>query len=205
MQLIARFSKDLIEAGVDEVGRGCLAGPVVAAAVVLDPHFQDPGLRDSKRLSASDRVYFDQIIRQQALCVAVGIVAPSVIDQINIANATFRAMVQAVEGLTTAPELLLVDGNRFPVTTSMPSKCLIKGDDRYLSIAAASIVAKVYRDNYMQKIHDECPEFGWKSNKGYPSPVHLEGLLRYGVTKYHRRSYRPVRQQQKIYQRVHHL
>jgi ribonuclease HII len=183
------YHKKLIEAGIDEAGRGCFAGPVVAAAVILDKSYRNPMLNDSKQLSAKQREGMRQIIEKEAISHAVAIIDVPVIDEINILNATYKAMNQAVNSLKLKPQLLLVDGNRFKNETGIKNICIIKGDEKYLSIAAASILAKTYRDEYMRVLDRQYPHYGWSKNKGYPTPGHKEAIARYGITEYHRKSF----------------
>ncbi len=183
------FSKTLIEAGCDEAGRGCLAGPVVAAAVILPKDFSHPLLNDSKQLSEKKRDELRITIETEAISYGVCFVHEEEIDEINILNASFLAMHRAIDQLTVQPELLLIDGNRFNKYGETPHECIIKGDGKYLSIAAASILAKTYRDEYMLKIHEEYPHYDWKSNKGYPTKKHRLEILHNGDCKYHRKSF----------------
>lgn len=179
-----------IEAGCDEAGRGCLAGPVVAAAVILPTDFHHPLLNDSKQLSEKQRELLRPVIEKEALSFAVSFVDIEKIDEINILNASILAMHQAVAQLNTKPEHLIIDGNRFHPYPNIPHTCFIKGDGRFLSIAAASILAKTYRDEFMLKIHEEFPNYQWNKNKGYPSKNHRRAILEYGATKYHRKTFK---------------
>lgn len=188
--LIRRFSEHLFEAGTDEAGRGCLAGPVTAAAVILPEHFENPLLNDSKQLSEKQRDGLRPIIEEHALCYSVTHLDHSVIDEINILNASIKAMQECVLKLNPAPLHIIVDGNRFKKVGNIPHNCIVKGDSKYLSIAAASVLAKTYRDAYMLKIHEEFPMYNWKQNKGYPTEEHRDAIRKYGVTKYHRMSFR---------------
>lgn len=181
--------KNLIEAGCDEAGRGCLAGPVVAAAVILPKNFTNELLNDSKKLSEKQRNKLRPVIEEQAVCFGVGIVSPQEIDEINILNASFLAMHRAVEKLNPVPEHLLIDGNRFNPYPGIKHTCIIKGDGKYMNIAAASVLAKTYRDEIMEKLHDEFPQYAWKSNKGYPTKKHREAIKQFGATPYHRQSF----------------
>ncbi|MCO4294749.1 ribonuclease HII [Solitalea sp. MAHUQ-68] len=183
------YQQELIEAGCDEAGRGCLAGPVFAAAVVLPKEFEHPELNDSKKLTEVKRYELRSFIEQNSLAWAVGVVDNVEIDSINILNASFLAMHRAVEQLKTAPEFLLIDGNRFKKYKDLPHNCIVKGDAKYYSIAAASILAKTYRDDFMNKIHQEFPHFDWLNNKGYPTQKHRNGIKDFGPTKYHRMSF----------------
>ncbi len=187
--LLLKKYKDKIEAGCDEAGRGCLAGPVVAAAVILPPDFSNDLLNDSKKLSETKRQKLRPIIEKEALAWGVSFVHEKEIDQINILNASFTAMHRAVDQLNQKPELLLIDGNRFNPYPNISHECIIKGDGKFLSIAAASVLAKTYRDEYMEKIHDEFPHYDWKSNKGYPTIKHRRAILEHGDCVYHRRSF----------------
>lgn len=185
---------EILECGCDEVGRGCIAGPVFAAAVILPYNYQNEEINDSKQLSAAKRNQMRMIIERDALAWAVGQVSEKEIDKINILQASFLAMTRAVEQLTLKPQLLLIDGNRFVNRTDIPYKTVVKGDATYLSIAAASILAKCYRDELMERLHEEYPMYGWKDNKGYPTPYHQEAVLKYGNSPYHRRSFQLKRQ-----------
>lgn len=185
-----QYHPDLLEAGLDEAGRGCLAGPVVAAAVILPPDFTHSELNDSKQLSHKKRMQIREDIYEQALAWAVGIISPERIDEVNILNASFDAMIEAVEALKITPEYLLVDGNRFrPRHLKIPYRCEIKGDGRFLNIAAASILAKTHRDEIMETLDGEYPEYQWARNKGYPTKQHREAIWTHGVTEYHRKSF----------------
>ncbi|MCO6491429.1 MAG: ribonuclease HII [Phaeodactylibacter sp.] len=180
----------LTEAGCDEAGRGCLAGPVFAAAVILPKDFAHPLLNDSKQLSERDRYAARQIVEAHALAWAVARVDSEEIDKINILNASFLAMHRALDQLNLAPESLLIDGNRFKPYRSLPFHCIIKGDGKLLPIAAASILAKTYRDDYMMRLDAEYPYYQWRSNRGYPTRAHREAILEHGASPYHRRSFR---------------
>jgi len=184
------FSDRKNEAGCDEAGRGCLAGPVFAAAVILPPDFELPELNDSKQLSEKIRYQLRPIIEEKAVAWAVGIVSNEEIDQINILNASYLAMHRAVDQLAIAPEYLIIDGNRFRAYKTTPHSCIVKGDSKYLSIAAASVLAKTYRDDFMVKIHNEFPEYNWKQNKGYPTVDHRSAIEKYGETCYHRMTFK---------------
>jgi ribonuclease HII len=184
------YTKGLIEAGLDEVGRGCLAGPVVAAAVVLPPDYTHPLLTDSKQLLRSQRYVLRDEIMRQALAWAVAEASQVEIDEINILKASFLAMHRAVDQLSVRPEHLLVDGNRFVPYPMVPHTCIVKGDGLYLSIAAASILAKTYRDDLMAELSACFPEYGWEQNVGYPTPHHRRAIEKYGLTIHHRRSFR---------------
>ena len=189
--MLAPFlSEYLIEAGCDEAGRGCLAGPVFAAAVILPKDFTHPLLNDSKQLSEKNRYAARQIVEKEALAWAVAQVDPAEIDEINILRASFVAMHRALDQLTIRPEQLLIDGNRFHTYRDTPHHTIVKGDGKYLSIAAASILAKTYRDDYMLRIHEDFPYYCWDSNKGYPAKVHREAIAKHGPSPYHRMSFR---------------
>jgi len=184
------FTGLLYEAGCDEAGRGCLAGPVFAAAVILPINFYIKDLNDSKLLSAKKRLKLQRIIEENAISFAIGIVTPEEIDKINIFNASMLAMHRAIENLKIKPEYLIIDGNKFLKYKDVPHQCIIKGDRKYASIAAASIIAKTYRDEYMIKIHEEHTEYQWDKNKGYPTSYHIKAIEKYGLTKYHRKSFK---------------
>lgn len=195
MPLKSHFSDtEILECGCDEVGRGCIAGPVFAAAVILPYNYQNEEINDSKQLSAAKRNQMRMIIERDALAWAVGQVSEKEIDKINILQASFLAMTRAVLQLSLKPQLLLIDGNRFVNRTDIPYKTVVKGDATYLSIAAASILAKCYRDELMERLHEEYPMYGWKDNKGYPTPYHQDAVLKYGNSPYHRRSFQLKRQ-----------
>lgn len=195
MSLKSHFSEtEILECGCDEVGRGCIAGPVFAAAVILPFNYQNEEINDSKQLTAVKRQNLRNIIERDALAWAVGQVSEKEIDQINILKASFLAMTRAVQQLSLKPQLLLIDGNRFVNQTDIPYHTVIKGDATYLSIAAASILAKCYRDDLMENLHNEYPQYGWKDNKGYPTPSHQDAVFKYGLSPYHRRSFQLKRQ-----------
>lgn len=179
----------IIEAGSDEAGRGCLAGPVFAAAVILPDNFYHEKLYDSKQLSEKDRDELRVIIEQNALCYAVETCSSQEIDEINILWASVRAMHKALSKLTVKPQHILVDGNRFRAYENIPHTCVVKGDSLYMSIAAASVLAKTYRDEYMQRLSEEFPVYDWASNKGYPTRAHREAIKKYGITEHHRKSF----------------
>lgn len=187
--LLPYLHKDLIEAGCDEAGRGCLAGAVYAAAVILPKDFENEELNDSKQLTERQRYKLREVIEQNALAWAVGVVSPEEIDKINILNASFLAMHRAINSLKIRPEFLLIDGNRFNKYENIPYQTIIKGDGKYLSIAAASILAKTYRDDYMNALDKEYPQYDWRKNKGYPTKKHRQAIQDYGVTPYHRMTY----------------
>lgn len=192
------YQHELIEAGCDEAGRGCLAGPVFAAAVILPPDFQNSLLTDSKQLSEKQRNKLRVIIKKEAVSYAVAQVTPQEIDQINIRNASFLAMHKAINKLSPKPQLLLIDGNAFNPYPQIHHLCIIKGDGLYLNIAAASVLAKTYRDDYMSKLHDDYPQYLWQSNKGYPTKAHRKAIEDHGITVHHRRSFRLSNQQLKF-------
>ena len=179
----------MIEAGCDEAGRGCLAGSVYAAAVILPPDYQNPDLNDSKKLTDKKRKALREQIERDAVAWAVGIVTPDEIDKINILNASILAMHRALDQLKVRPEAVIVDGNRFKPYQNLPYTTVVKGDGKYLAIAAASILAKTYRDDYMDALAEEYPQYDWKSNKGYPTKKHRAAIKQFGVTPYHRMSY----------------
>lgn len=179
----------LVEAGCDEAGRGCLAGSVYAAAVIFPPGYENAELNDSKQLTAARRYKLRKVIEHDALAWAVGIVTPEEIDEINILNASILAMHRALDVLKVRPEFVIVDGNRFKPYGEIPHVTVVKGDGKYLSIAAASILAKTYRDDYMHALHEEFPMYGWNRNAGYPTKQHREAILKYGITPYHRKSF----------------
>jgi ribonuclease HII len=187
-----RFQNKLIEAGVDEAGRGCLAGPVFAAAVILPKKFKSELLNDSKQLSEKKREELRPIIENEALAWAVGIATHEEIDKINILNASYLAMHRAIEQLKKSPQLLLIDGNRFKKYKDIPFKCIVKGDGKYMSIAAASILAKTHRDEYMMKMDEEFPHYQWRKNKGYGTLKHRMALEEYGESIIHRKSFKVV-------------
>lgn len=207
--LLPHYYKDLIEAGCDEAGRGCLAGSVYAAAVILPPDYDNPELNDSKKLTEKRRYALREQIQRDAVAWAVGIVTPEEIDEINILHASFLAMHRAIAALSVRPQALIIDGNRFDPTpriphtcqadssllthhsslSSLPYACIVHGDAKYQAIAAASILAKTYRDDYMNRLDEEFPVYKWKKNKGYPTKDHRAAIAEYGITKYHRKSY----------------
>lgn len=190
MTLIKSWSNQYIEAGCDEVGRGCLCGPVVAATVILDANFDQKLINDSKKLSFKTRLELDSYIKDNVIDYGIAELSPEFIDQHNILNASIHAMHRALDQLKTRPELILVDGNKFHPYNYTPHQCVIKGDSKILSIAAASILAKNYRDQLMIQLHEEFPEYGWNKNMGYATKTHREALKKYGPTKYHRKSFR---------------
>lgn len=196
--LSLQFSNFNLETGTDEAGRGCLAGPVTAAAVILPAHFENSILNDSKQLSEKAREKLRPIIEEQAVSFAVTHLEPIIIDEINILNASIKAMQESILKLNPKPEYIIVDGNRFKPVADIPYSCIVKGDAKFMSIAAASVLAKTYRDEYMNKIHEEFPMYNWKQNKGYPTQEHREAIRKYGVTKYHRMSFRLLPEQLKL-------
>jgi len=183
------------EAGTDEAGRGCLAGPVTAAAIILPQNFRNSVLNDSKQLSEIKRTLLKPILEKEAISFSVCHVFEDEIDEINILNASFLAMHRAIDKLEPLPSFIIVDGNRFKPYPNIEHECIIKGDGKYMSIAAASVLAKTYRDEYMAKIHEEFPMYNWKKNKGYPTKEHREAIKQYGLTKYHRKSFRQLPEQ----------
>lgn len=190
MDLLKKWSENYIEAGCDEVGRGCLCGPVVAAAVILDENFEQNLVNDSKKLNFKTRMDLDTYIKDNVKNFAIAELPPAFIDEHNILNASIHAMHRALDKLTIRPEFILVDGNKFHPYNFIPHQCVIKGDSKFLSIAAASILAKNYRDKLMIELHDEHPEYGWNTNFGYATKKHQEALIKHGITKYHRQSFR---------------
>ncbi len=184
------YHKTFIEAGCDEAGRGCFAGPVFAAAVILPKKFRHPVLNDSKQLSAAQRYELRKVIEDKAIAHAVAMTDHEEIDRINILQASFKAMHAALDRLPVLPELLLIDGNRFTPYKEVQHHCIVEGDGLYMSIAAASILAKTYRDDYMLRLHEEHPQYNWKQNKGYGTKEHRAAIAAYGLCKYHRRSFR---------------
>ncbi len=188
----------VVEAGCDEAGRGCIAGPVFAAAVILPQQFSNPVLDDSKKLSAKKRCTLRTLIEQEALAWGVGVVSEKEIDQINILNASFLAMHRALDSLQLVPTHLLIDGNRFKPYGHISHSCIVKGDGIYASIAAASILAKTHRDEYMESLHQEYPLYAWNKNKGYPTREHRKAVLKHGPTPYHRRSFRLLDDQTRL-------
>jgi len=193
--LLKSYTNLKFECGTDEAGRGCLAGPVTAAAVLLPEDFINELLNDSKQLSEKKRDSLRPIIEKNALCYSVTHIEPLIIDEINILNASIHAMQECIKKLNPIPNHIIVDGNRFKPVENIPHSCIIKGDSKYLSIAAASVLAKTYRDDYMNTIHEEFPMYNWKQNKGYPTKEHREAIRKYGTTKYHRMSFRLLPEQ----------
>jgi ribonuclease HII len=186
------LDKELIEAGCDEAGRGCLAGPVYAAAVILPKNFKNKLLNDSKQLSDKQRKELRPIIEKEAISWALGIVSVEEIDEINILNASFLAMHRALDQLNTVPQSLLIDGNRFKKYKDIPHHCIIEGDGKYLSIAAASVLAKTYRDDHMDELHLQFPHYGWESNRAYATKAHRAAIEQFGLTEHHRKTFRQL-------------
>lgn len=197
--LLSSYTPDKIEAGCDEAGRGCLAGPVVAAAVILPKNYTNNTLNDSKQLSKLKRDILREQIERDALSYAVSFVSNKEIDEVNILNASFLAMSRAVEQLGTVPEMLLIDGNRFRTNLAIPYECIVKGDGKYLSIAAASILAKTYRDEFMEEKSREYPGYGWETNMGYPTVQHRAAIREKGITPLHRKSFQLLPIQQELF------
>ena len=187
--LRVHYQKDLTEAGCDEAGRGCLAGPVFAAAVILPAKFRNRGINDSKQLNAEQRYKLRPFIEKNAIAWAVGVVTHEEIDEINILNASFLAMHRAIEQLKPEPEFLIIDGNRFNRYKNVPHQCIIEGDASYTSIAAASILAKTYRDDYMRQLHLRFPQYSWNTNKGYATREHRDAIKEFGQCEFHRKSF----------------
>lgn len=197
--LLPYLYPDTIEAGCDEAGRGCLAGAVYAAAVILPPDFHNELLNDSKQLTEKQRYALRDVIEREASAWAIGVVSPEEIDKINILNASFLAMHRAIDGLSIRPEHLLIDGNRFNPYPGLPHTTVVKGDGKYMAIAAASILAKTYRDDYMNRLHEEFPVYDWRHNKGYPTPKHRSAIVEYGITPYHRKSFNLIENEQLVF------
>lgn len=197
--LLPYLYPDTIEAGCDEAGRGCLAGAVYAAAVILPPDFHNELLNDSKQLTEKQRYALRGVIEREASAWAIGVVSPEEIDKINILNASFLAMHRAIDGLSIRPEHLLIDGNRFNPYPGLPHTTVVKGDGKYMAIAAASILAKTYRDDYMNRLHEEFPVYDWRHNKGYPTPKHRSAIVEYGITPYHRKSFNLIGNEQLVF------
>ncbi|MEN8202507.1 MAG: ribonuclease HII [Bacteroidota bacterium] len=191
-------TEGVFEAGCDEAGRGCIAGPVVAAAVILPAGYRNPQINDSKKLSSKTREFLRDIVESDAIAFGIGWVDEKEIDRINILNASILAMQKALEKLRTVPQHLIIDGNRFKPWKKIPYHCIIKGDSKYISIAAASILAKTYRDEYMETLHNQYPEYAWNNNMGYPTRKHREAVLKLGPTPYHRRSFRLLDEQMRL-------
>ena len=197
--LSLKIHKNLLECGTDEAGRGCLAGPVTAAAVILPEDFEHPWLTDSKQLTEKKRMELKPIIEAEALSYGVSHVMMEEIDQINILNASIMGMHRSIDQLKSVPEFIAIDGNRFKPYQKIPYECVIKGDAKYLHIAAASILAKTYRDLYMEQLHQEYPMYNWKKNKGYPTKEHREAIKKHGPSPYHRKSFRLLPEQYKLF------
>ncbi|WP_242134651.1 ribonuclease HII [Aestuariivivens marinum] len=196
--LLPNYSGYVLECGTDESGRGCLAGPVTAAAVLLPENFENELLNDSKQLSETKRFLLKPVIEQQALSFGVSHIFQEEIDSINILNASILGMHKAISKLQPPPMFIIVDGNKFKPYPNIQHKTIVKGDSKFLSIAAASVLAKTYRDLYMDTIHEEYPMYNWKQNKGYPTKEHREAIKKYGITKYHRKSFRLLSEQLKL-------
>lgn len=197
--LLQYKNKNVIEAGCDEAGRGCLAGAVYAAAVILPSDFICEALNDSKKLTEKQRYELRPLIEKEAIAWAVGYASPEEIDKINILNASFLAMHRAIKKLTVRPEYLLIDGNRFKPYPDIPHSCEIKGDGRFLSIAAASVLAKTYRDDYMNVLHEQYPQYNWDKNKGYPTKAHRTAIREFGTTPYHRMTFQLIERQLELF------
>lgn len=195
VMLLPFYQEKLIEAGCDEAGRGCYAGPVFAAAVILPRDFQHPLLNDSKQVNAKQRQLLKGIIEQEAISWAVASISNEEIDQINILKASYKAMHMAIDQLNSTPELLLIDGNRFIPYQKIAHQCIVKGDGKYSSIAAASILAKTYRDEFMMRLHEQYPQYGWNNNKGYGTAEHRSAIETYGLCEHHRKSFNIMPQQ----------
>ena len=196
--LLSSYSNTALEAGTDEAGRGCLAGPVTAAAILLPPDFYHPLLNDSKQVSEKNRAILRPILEAAAIDFKVTHLDQHAIDEINILNASIKAMQICITGLIPTPTYIIVDGNRFKPVANIPHQTIVKGDAKYLSIAAASILAKTYRDDYMEQLHEEFPMYHWNQNKGYPTLEHREAIRKYGSCKYHRQSFRLLPEQSKL-------
>ena len=197
--LSLKIHKNLLECGTDEAGRGCLSGPVTAAAVILPDDFSHPWLTDSKQLTEKKRMELKPIIEAEALSFGVAHVMMEEIDQVNILNASILGMHRSIDKLQPTPEFIAIDGNKFKPYHKIPYECVIKGDGKYLHIAAASILAKTYRDLYMEQLHEEFPMYSWKKNKGYPTKEHREAIKKYGPSPYHRKSFRLLPEQYKLF------
>jgi ribonuclease HII len=196
--LQANYSGFSLEVGTDEAGRGCLSGPVVAAAVILPEHFTHPLLNDSKQLSEKNRMLLKPIIEKEALAFGVSFVWQDEVDKINVLQASITGMHRAIESLKIQPEFIIVDGNKFRNYKEIPHETIVKGDAKYLSIAAASVLAKTYRDEYMAKIHEEFSVYNWQKNKGYPTKEHRNAIRQFGATKYHRKTFKLLPEQLKL-------
>jgi|TARA_A200000159_G_scaffold164556_1_gene194712 ribonuclease HII len=198
LKKLQRQHTELLEAGTDEAGRGCLAGPVTAAAVILPESFELPYLNDSKKLTDSQRYALRPMIEAQAICFGIAHIFQDEIDEINILNASIKAMHLALDKLKLTPSFIAVDGNRFKTYNNIPHECVIKGDGKYLNIAAASVLAKTYRDDFMKKLDLDHPQYQWKKNKGYPTLAHREGIQKYGISEHHRTSFQLLPKQLKL-------
>lgn len=198
LMLKLKYTNHKLECGTDEAGRGCLAGPVTAAAVILKSNFKNEILNDSKQISEKKRDLLRPIIENEALCFGFYHIHEAEIDNINILNASILAMHKSIEAMKKTPEFIIVDGNKFKPYKDIPFETIIKGDGKFFSIAAASVLAKTYRDEYMNKIHEEFPMYNWKQNKGYPTKQHREAIRKYGPTKYHRKSFKLLPEQLKL-------
>ncbi|WP_424002357.1 ribonuclease HII [Maribacter sp. IgM3_T14_3] len=188
--MLLKYYQNINETGTDEAGRGCLAGPVTAAAIILPESFENSILTDSKLLSERKRELLEPLLKDESVCFGIAHIQPNVIDEINILNASILAMHNAIDSLSQIPEFIIVDGNRFKPLKDIPYSCIVKGDSKYLSIAAASVLAKTARDAYMLQLHEEYPMYNWKKNKGYPTKEHRAAIRKYGPTKYHRMSFK---------------
>lgn len=197
--LKSQYTSTFVEAGCDEAGRGCLAGPVVASAVILPKEYTHPMLNDSKKLSAENRNKIREEIENDAIDFSIGTASNEEIDEINILNASFLAMHRAISKLTARPELLLIDGNRFTPYNNIPHECIVKGDAMFLSIAAASIIAKTHRDQIMEELAIKYPHYGWECNKGYPTKKHRDSIRKYGSSCFHRKSFRLLDEQLELF------
>jgi len=198
MMLKLNYSGCVLEAGTDEAGRGCLSGPVVAAAVILPENFQHPFLNDSKQLTEKQRNLLKPFIEKHALVFGVSFVDQTEVDEINVLQASIIGMHRSIKQLKPTPEFIIVDGNKFRTYKKIPHQTIVKGDAKYLSIAAASVLAKTYRDAYMEKIHQEYPMYNWKQNKGYPTKQHRDAIREFGITKYHRKTFKLLPEQLKL-------
>ncbi len=198
MMLENNYSGQILEAGTDEAGRGCLSGPVVAAAVILPETFEHPFLNDSKQLTEKQRKELRPFIEENALCYGVSFIDQEEVDKINVLQASITGMHRSIAQLNPQPEFIIVDGNKFKPYQKIPHQTIVKGDAKYLSIAAASVLAKTYRDEFMEKIHQEFPMYNWKKNKGYPTKEHREAIREFGITKYHRKSFKLLPEQLKL-------
>ena len=188
--MLKKYYNNVNETGLDEAGRGCLAGPVTAAAIILPHSFENLILTDSKLLSERNRELLQPLLKSESICYGIAHIFPQKIDEINILNASILAMHKAIDKLTVIPSYIIVDGNRFKPYKDIPYSCIVKGDSKYYSIAAASVLAKTARDAYMLKLHEEYPMYNWKKNKGYPTKEHRAAIRKYGITKYHRKSFK---------------